>query len=249
MKTIAVEHSSLKQASVYKIEWNFGKRCNFHCSYCDEFTHDNYSKHVTFETAKRTVDKIVDKTRGKKIKINLTGGEPSVNPNIKQIIGYMHNQGIEVGMTTNGSRTLEFYKEIIPKMSSILFSYHMEYHNRDILPEKIVKLQEYISTFDRYIHLHVHIMMLPTKFDEAERVMQILKENNVKVVMRRIRPGYKKDETAKYNEEGHLVEGDIAGPFYDGITTLKMINGQPDYSDEQGYYSPEELDFLRSRNV
>ena len=66
MQTIAVEHASANQAKVVKIEWNMGKRCNFHCSYCDEFTHDNKSKHMSFEVAKRTIDKIVSK--GKKYK-------------------------------------------------------------------------------------------------------------------------------------------------------------------------------------
>ena len=82
MQTVAVEHASANQAKVVKIEWNMGKRCNFHCSYCDEFTHDNKSKHMSFEVAKRTIDKIVSKLPGRKFKINLTGGEPTVNPNL-----------------------------------------------------------------------------------------------------------------------------------------------------------------------
>lgn len=249
MKTVAVEHSSPKQAKVYKIEWNLGKRCNFHCSYCDEFTHDNKSEHLSFEVAKNTVDKILEKTQGRRVKINLTGGEPAVNPNIEQIIDYMYQSGIEVGMTTNGSRKLEFYKNLVPKMASILFSYHMEYHKRDVLPENIVELQKFINTLDKHVHLHVHIMMLPTRFDEAKNVIEYFRDNNVNVIMRRIRPAYKRNENAKYNEKGHLVEGEIARPFYSGISTLKMINGQPDYSDEQNYYSEEELEFLRNNNV
>ena len=53
--TIAVEHSSEKQSKVFKIEWNIGKRCNFNCSYCDDYTHDNFSKHLSLEIAKKTI--------------------------------------------------------------------------------------------------------------------------------------------------------------------------------------------------
>jgi len=250
MKTIATEHSSSKQAQVFKIEWNLGKRCNFNCSYCDEFTHDNKSKHLPFEIAKNTIDKIVEKTQGKKIKINLTGGEPTVNPDIEKIIDYMYANNIDIGITTNGSRTFEFYKGIFPKLASIIFSYHMEYHKREVVPETIVELKKLQETLDNHVHLHVHMMMLPTQFEEAKLTIEYLQENNVPVVMRRIRPGYMKTNNATYSSDGYLIDGEIARPFYDGIVTLKFKSSQgPDYSGGQDYYSDEELEYLRTNNV
>lgn len=249
MKTIAVEHCSDKQSQVVKIEWNLGKRCNFNCSYCDEFTHDNKSKHISFEVAKKTIDKIVDKLPGKRFKINLTGGEPTNNPEIEKIIDYMHDKGCMIGLTTNGSRKYEFYEKILPKLDSLIFSYHMEYHKREVLPENLVRLHKLAQTFDKHIHIHVHMMMLPTTFEEAKEAINYFKENNVPVVMRRIRPAYKKDENAIYNENGQLIEGNIAEPFFDGTVTLKIKNGQPDYSGGKDYYSKEELDYLENNNV
>lgn len=249
MQTVAIEHSSPKQAQVFKIEWNMGKRCNFHCSYCDEFTHDNKSNHIPFEVAKNTIDKIVEKTQGKKIKINLTGGEPTVNPDIEKIINYMHEKDIDIGITTNGSRTLKFYKGILPKLASLIFSYHMEYHKREVIPENIAELKKLALEQNRYIHVHVHMMMLPTMFEEAKKTIKYLKENDVPVVMRRIRPAYMKNDEANYDSKGHLIEGDIARPFYDGTVTLKMTSGGPDYSGGQDYYSREEKEYLNDNNV
>lgn len=247
--TIAVEHSSEKQAKVFKIEWNMGKRCNFNCSYCDEFTHDNKSKHLPFEVAKKTIDKIREKTVGKRIKINLTGGEPTVNPDIEKIVDYMYSNDIDVGITTNGSRTLDFYSKLFPKLASLIFSYHMEYHKREVIPETIVELKRLQETLDKHVHLHVHMMMLPTQFEEAKEAIQYFKDNNVPVVMRRIRPAYIKDNNAVYDENNHLIKGNIARPFYDGVVTLKMKNNQPDYSGGRDYYSQDELEYLRSNNV
>lgn len=250
MQTVAVEHASPNQAKVVKIEWNMGKRCNFNCSYCDEFTHDHKSKHMSFEVAQRTIDKIVSKLPGRRFKINLTGGEPTVNPNFEKILDYMYSQGIDVGLTTNGSRTLEFYKRILPKLASFIVSYHMEYHKREVIPENIVALKKLALEQDRYIHVHVHMMMLPTTFDEAKEAIEYLKENDVPVVMRRIRPArMKQHPDSKFNEKGQLIEGPISRPFYDGIVTQLFKNGSPYYGGDKDYYSEDEIEFLENAGV
>ena len=249
MKTVAIEHASPKQAKVVKIEWNMGKRCNFNCSYCDEFTHDMKSPHLKFEVAKNAIDNIIKSMPGKRFRIGLTGGEPTVNPDFEKILDYMHSNGIDVSVTTNGSRTYEFYAKILPKLSNMNFSYHMEYHKRKVIPENIVKLKQLADKQDKHIHIHVHMMMLPTMFDEARSTIDYLKANNVPVIMRRIRPARIKDHPDSVkNEKGQLIEGPVAPPFFDGVVTQKFTNGQPDYSYTE-YYSAEELEFLENTNV
>lgn len=249
MKTIAVEHSSEKQSKVLKIEWNMSKRCNFRCSYCDEFTSDRKSPHLPFDVAKKAIDKILIKTQDKQIKVNLTGGEPTVNPEFEKILSYMYEKNIDVGVITNGSRTLEFYKGIMPKLKSFIMSYHMEYHNREVLPENILELKKFIKENNYDIHFHIHMMMLPTMFDEADRVISILKENNIPCVIRRIRPAYMKNDSAVYNTNGRLIEGEIALPHHTGLVTLKHLpNGSPDYSYDE-YYSLEEKQYLSNMGV
>lgn len=248
--TVAVEHSSAKQSQVYKIEWNLGKRCNFNCSYCDEYTHDNHSPHIPFEVAKKAIDKILEKVGDRKIKINLTGGEPTVNKDFEKILDYMYERGIDVGMTTNGSRTYDFYQRNFHKFATMIFSYHMEYHKREVIPENVVKLAEYNKTLAKPIHMHVHVMMLPTQFEEAKDVIQYFKDNDVPVVMRRIRAAYMKDHPDnEYFPDGRLMRGTIAPPFYDGVVTLAFNKvGGPNY-ESLNYYSPEELKFLETNNV
>jgi MoaA/NifB/PqqE/SkfB family radical SAM enzyme len=251
MKTIAIQHQSEKQSKIFKVEWNLGKRCNFNCSYCDEYTHDNFSDHLKFEVAKKTIDKLKNQFPEKTIKINLTGGEPTINPDFEKLVDYMNSQDIKIGVTTNGSRTYKFYEKIIPKIDSLIFSYHMEYHKRQVLPATIVDLYNYKNTFEKYVHLHVHMMMLPTMFDEADRTIKYFKSNGVPIVLRRIRPAYMKDELATYNHQGQLIDGKIAMPNYPGTVTLKFKNGQSDYSYEgqPDYYSKEELEYLNNMGI
>ncbi len=237
MKTIAIEHTSKWSRNAMRIEWNLGKRCNFNCSYCDEFTHDNHSKHLPFEIAKRTIDTIIASAKNKDIRISLTGGEPCVNPDIEEIIKYMHSCGIKVGITTNGSRTVEFYKKIIPYLSTFLVSYHMEYHGADVLPGKIIDCFAFAKGQPHHIHTHVHMMMLPSMFADAKLVIDLFQSHNITTVIRRIRPAYVKGQPDQ-----------IARPFFNGISTLKFGDGGPIH-DDTSYYTDEELKALGEYNA
>ena len=76
------------------------------------------------------------------------------------------------------------------------------------------------------------------------------KKHNVPVVMRRIRPARVKDDrNSILNDKGHLISGPIAKPFYKGIVTQLMKNGQPYYAGDLGYYSKEEIEYLKNNNV
>ena len=70
------------------ITWDVGRRCNFDCSYCPAHRHDNFSKHANLETLQKTGNFVFDYSKlimplkkSKRININFTGGEPTVNPN------------------------------------------------------------------------------------------------------------------------------------------------------------------------
>ncbi len=39
-------HATRKDPKTIAITWFIGKRCNYDCSYCSSFTHDNYSPHI-----------------------------------------------------------------------------------------------------------------------------------------------------------------------------------------------------------
>jgi hypothetical protein len=71
-KLVATEYRD-NHLNTMMIDWYIGKRCNFSCSYCADFIHDNYSAHVPFSQMKIFVDKIVARF-GTNIHWNLTGG-------------------------------------------------------------------------------------------------------------------------------------------------------------------------------
>ena len=77
------------------------RHCNHLCGFCSNPT----TPYVhTFETMKVLVDDLVDRGYFGAI---LTGGEPSLHPELPRICGYAVEQGLHVRMITNGSRMAE----------------------------------------------------------------------------------------------------------------------------------------------
>ena len=68
----------------FSVDWYVGRRCNFDCTYCPSYLHDNYSKHVSYDNMKKSVDIITEK-HGTNVYWSLSGGEPTVNPDFMKI--------------------------------------------------------------------------------------------------------------------------------------------------------------------
>ena len=97
LKSIVVD----KKVIPYSIHLNPTNKCNFCCSICVCGERDK-----KMELSLRDMKEYVDlfKSDGTKTIILTGGGEPLMHPNIIQIINYIHKQGIELGLVTNGVR-------------------------------------------------------------------------------------------------------------------------------------------------
>lgn len=101
------------------INLHFTDFCNFKCKHC--FV-ERQGKELSLENIKIIIDKIVEFSKDRKIKIriNLAGGEPLISKNIQSIIDYIFSKGLEVSLITNGYYlTEEFIKENQIKLSMI----------------------------------------------------------------------------------------------------------------------------------
>ena len=108
------------------IDWYIGKRCNFSCSYCVDFIHDNYSAHVPFEKMKIFVDKIVERY-GTNITWSLTGGEPTLNPDFIKLLEYLQDKKYHISVCTNGSRSMDYLLRMFELVDNITYSLHFEH--------------------------------------------------------------------------------------------------------------------------
>lgn len=92
--------------------------CNFRCPYCRGLSNEIYGgrkvKQLTLEEVKRNVDLWCEGAPLKNIRFS--GGEPTLHPNIKEIVSYARESGIErIAISTNGSNTMDLYKDLIER--------------------------------------------------------------------------------------------------------------------------------------
>jgi MoaA/NifB/PqqE/SkfB family radical SAM enzyme len=226
MKSVAIRHYYPENEKRLKVEWKFCKKCNFDCSYCSKYIHDNSSPWKNLTEYKMVVDKLVACT-DKEIWLSFTGGEPCIYPQFQELLRYCKENGIYyMSVCSNGSRSAEYYVGLMEYLNNIVISYHFEY-KVDVI-SSILGIKEYIKDLNKT--MHVHVMMLPGHFDKAREVMRILKENDVLFGVRRIRPLY-------------MPDGSVTNPYQKG-GDLKLKEDGPDYSGDDNYYSKEESLFF-----
>lgn len=77
------------------------RHCNHFCGFCSNPT---TAYHHTFESMARLVDDLVERSY---FGVVLTGGEPTLHPELPRIAAYARAQGLHVRMITNGHRLAE----------------------------------------------------------------------------------------------------------------------------------------------
>lgn len=102
--------NSSTSSDLWRCELILTHRCNFKCAYCRGLK-EEYQRDITLSEAKQVIDFWVnDRVHN----IRLSGGEPTIWPNLLNLVNYAKDKGIErIALSSNGSADLEYYKELI----------------------------------------------------------------------------------------------------------------------------------------
>ena len=175
-----VENKYPHYAESVKVEWNLGKRCNYDCSYCPAEIHDMVSPHTNIKTLKKAVDELA---KIENVRISLTGGEPFIHPDITALLDYARPKVTWINVTTNGTRTKDFYVDMLSKyLDHIVFSLHFEYDWERIL-ETIISV--YNASKNKMVL--VHVMMLNHRLNDVTEACRRLSKANIPYALRPIR--------------------------------------------------------------
>lgn len=186
--------------SAFQVTWDLGRRCNYDCTYCPEYRHDNHSPHASLQELKDTADQVfsyidtyVSYRTNKEVSLNFTGGEPTVNPNFIEFVQYVrelylskysHKWLIGISLTSNGAFSFKMGEAIKKYIDNVTISYHAEAD--DYLKEQV---------HDRIQQLHAHtkvkkfglksnVMFHAQKFDECVDFCKWLDELGVRYTPR-----------------------------------------------------------------
>jgi hypothetical protein len=122
-----------------EVHFHIGPRCNYDCSYCpatilDEKggmisgVHDNFSPHLSptdFKHGLNLIEPHIPPSPYRRIYI--TGGEPTLNPDIKNFVQTSIDMGYETRISTNGTASEKKYRELLELGAYLEFSFHVEF--------------------------------------------------------------------------------------------------------------------------
>ena len=109
------------------IEWKIHNVCNHDCSFCGSIHKDGSQRWFSLEKYKEYTDKLIETNKGKPLWIQITGGEPTLYPELLELMTYMKSKGIMISLISNGSRTIRWWKEL--QESKILDNLFITYHS------------------------------------------------------------------------------------------------------------------------
>ena len=154
------------------INWYLGKKCNFECSYCSDYLHDNFSSHHSLDMLKRAFAHL-EKWIGKNhCEIYFTGGEPTLNPDFLPLLRYLESIHRREGLPLhkNGSRSISEYLYFF-YLHAITISYHLEFIHDRVLLEKIRVMQEFATENNKWFA--VNLMFKPGLLNRVQKSLEL----------------------------------------------------------------------------
>lgn len=171
------------------ITWNFTSMCNFSCTYCPEYLHDNSYGFPDYADAVNFVRKISE--RGDPIFFEILGGETTLWPKLQKFLVEIIkiNPRIVVEINTNGSRTrnwwTRFTKCNLQDNVVLNFSYHAAQCDADLFYDNLKIVSEAGYT------VCANYMLDPEKFYVSKKLYEKTVVNlDVDTNMRVLRPDF-----------------------------------------------------------
>jgi MoaA/NifB/PqqE/SkfB family radical SAM enzyme len=194
---IGVEHQFPEIGNILVVDWSLGNLCNYTCTYCPPNTHSGSHPFVPTEQIlefSRRVNAHYKEKLGREICFLYTGGEVTLSDEFIPLIKAQSEAGNRIGISTNGSRPVKYWKEARNYLDYVSISYHSDHTNID----HFIRV---INTIKNDVQTHVNIMVKPEYFDRCiDAAYQVHQETSeitldVQIVLEDFqRPYYYTDE-------------------------------------------------------
>jgi organic radical activating enzyme len=130
----------LNTHNALELTWIMNNICTNSCRYCPPVLWAGKNHHYEWEKAKSFLQRLM--AAHKKIICSISGGEPTVSPFFPDVVKMMYENGHHIQVTTNGARTINYWRKIAPMIENISWSYHaamMDEADEDAWIEKVVE--------------------------------------------------------------------------------------------------------------
>jgi len=158
MKLQKIYRNENHNQSFFVVDWMLHDRCTYDCSYCPPGNKQGIDTWLNLSTLKDFCDELekhaANVDPNTKILANFSGGEPTVWKHFPELLDALTQRGWLISISTNGSRSINWWKENAHKLTRINLSYHTESVVDDEFLEKVRVCEEYSQT-------SVNIMLNP----------------------------------------------------------------------------------------
>lgn len=195
------------------IEWKIHNVCNHDCSFCGARHKDGSQRWFSLEKYKEYTDKLVEACGDSPFWIQITGGEPTLFPDLLPLIAYMKSKGAMVSLISNGSRTIRWWKEL--QEAHIIDYLFITYHSEQT--DNYTHINEILNLFhDEPIEVICLITHSINSLEKAFEARDYLKSNTGAIVTLKsmvfgefdIYELYTKEQIAKLKQD-NWVYGDM----------------------------------------
>ncbi|MFH2028882.1 MAG: radical SAM protein [Nanoarchaeota archaeon] len=116
--------------------------CNSKCTYC---LYEKKAQHIAYEDIK----KIVNEAKSFNVQtVTITGGEPSLHPDFFRIIDYISEQGMSIGLITNGFNLDDQKMELLMRYPNVFPWFSLDSYDREVNDMLRSK-----GTYDRVVNM------------------------------------------------------------------------------------------------
>jgi MoaA/NifB/PqqE/SkfB family radical SAM enzyme len=162
-KIIRIETSHTKLLKIY---YELSNVCNYKCWYCFPGSNDGSQPWPDAEKVKRSLEALVNHYNSSDlvddIEIIFLGGEPTLWRHLSEVVEYLKTRcKVRLVMTTNGSRTLRWWREYGPYFDNINISVHHE--SADI--DHIIEVARILH--DKKVMFNTNVLMDNTNWDKC----------------------------------------------------------------------------------
>lgn len=178
--------SRYNTGDIMYVNWFFGRRCQFDCSYCPDEWHNKTSRDWTLDELKSGWKRIADSIPNKNVKFAITysGGEPTISDNFLPFNEWLRENYncASIQLTTNGTRPSKYYKRLLTMINGITFSIHSEFSNERKLFTNILAAHKYARENKPFHNssVTVNFMYEPWDKERQEQYKQFFEREQIK---------------------------------------------------------------------
>ena len=179
----------------FLVSWTLSNKCNYRCSYCPDHLHNGSTGQPEWTTVERFIKNF--SRPGKELCYRLSGGEPTHWKHFIDMAKLVKECGHTFSFMTNGSQSVDYYKEIDNYIDGMIISYHPEY--ADI--KHIIEVANSMTC-----PVALNLMMVQEQFDSLIAIAKDIFDNTdklaiwPKVVLDKSNPDHITNKPSEYTD-------------------------------------------------